>query len=34
MTSSTGNTINYTYEGTLVPFNVQAHYNKDAAANI
>ena len=34
MTSSTGNTITYTYEGTLVPFNVQAHYNKDAAANI
>ena len=28
MTSSTGNTIDYAYEGTLMPFNVKAHYNR------
>ena len=34
MISSTGNTIDYAYEGTLMPFNVKAHYNRRAAANI
>ena len=34
MTSSTGSTMDYNTKGLLQPFNVDAYYNKNTAANI
>jgi len=34
MKSSTGDIMDYKYIGMLKPIGVQAHYNKDGAANI